>query len=237
VGGDRSDSLDNLRYGLQYGIVTQNKDPQNLNRIKVRLPWLDSGDVDQTHWAQLVTPMGGNKIGWYTLPDIDDVVIVAFLGGDSAQPVIIGGVWSTADNSPEPNEDGKNNFRGYRSRTGARLILDDSDKGKVVFADKTGKNMIGLGNFEKAGSGPNVCAVYQPPMSAKVGVSISSMEGTMEITCKEGALKIKAGENVKISATDTIDIKAKGDLTMEGTTTAVTSGQESNYDAPKTDIA
>lgn len=237
MGSNRSDSLDSLQYSLQYGVVCQNKDPDNLNRVKVRLPWLDSGDVDQTHWAQLSTPMGGKKIGWYSLPDIDDVVIVAFLGGDSSQPVILGGIWSKPDESPEPNEDGKNNFRGYRSRTGARLILDDSDKGKVVLADKTGKNMIGIGNFEKAGAGPNVCAVYQPPMSAKTGVSISSMEGKMEITCKDGALKITAKQNVKISAKTTIDIKAKGDLKMEGQTTTITSADNSNYDAPKIDIA
>ena len=41
TGGPRQDSLDLTRYGLQYGIVTQNKDPENLDRIKVRLPWLD----------------------------------------------------------------------------------------------------------------------------------------------------------------------------------------------------
>ena len=104
----------------------------------------------------------------------------------------MGGVWSTADNSPETNEDGKNNFRGYRSRSGHRMILDDTDKTKVVIADKTGKNMVGVGNFATAGAGPNVCAVYKPPMAGDTGVSISSMEGTMEITCKDGTLSIEA---------------------------------------------
>ena len=46
------------------------------------MPWLDRGDVDQTHWAQLLTPMEGKKFGWYTLPDIDDVVVVMFIAGD-----------------------------------------------------------------------------------------------------------------------------------------------------------
>src|SRR6185312_3907965 len=96
-GGPRKESLDHLQFGLHYGIVVQNKDPENLDRIKVRLPWLDNGDVDQTHWAQLVTPMEGKKFGWYTLPDIDDVVVVMFIGGDTSQPVILGGVWSKTD--------------------------------------------------------------------------------------------------------------------------------------------
>ena len=143
-GGPRIESLDNTSYGLHYAIVCQNKDPEKLERIKVRLPWLDGGEEDQTHWAQLLTPFEGKKFGWYTLPDVDDVVVVAFIAGDMSQPVIIGGIWSKTDNSPEPNEDGKNNFRGYRSRVGHRLLLDDSSKVKVVFADKTTKNMVGV---------------------------------------------------------------------------------------------
>src|SRR4051812_1160070 len=215
AGGPKLDSLDNLLFGLHYGVVCQNKDPDNLDRIKIRLPWLDGGDDDQTHWAQLVTPMEGKKFGVYTLPDIDDVVVVMFIAGDIGQPVILGGIWSTPDPSPEPNEDGKNNFRGYRSRSGHRLILDDSAQTKVVFADSTTKNMFGLGNFAKEGAGTNACAIYKPPMSGDTGVSFSSMEGTVEITCKDGALKIDA-QTIKINAKTTIDIKAGGELSLEG---------------------
>lgn len=238
AGGPRKESLDHLQFGLHYGVVVQNKDPDNLDRVKVRLPWLDKGDVDQTHWAQLLTPMEGKKFGWYTLPDIEDVVVVMFIAGDTSQPVIVGGVWSKPDSSPEPNEDGKNNFRGYRSRCGHRLIFDDSGKTKVVFADKTAKNMFGVGNFDKDGAGPNVCAVYKPPMSGGGGVSFSSMEGTMEITCKDGALKVKADQNIKINAKTTIDIKAGGDLKADGSSAAkLTASDNSNYDGAKVDIA
>jgi uncharacterized protein involved in type VI secretion and phage assembly len=238
-GGPRQDSLDLTRYGLHYGVVVQNKDPDGLSRIKVRLPWLDNGDTDQTHWAQLQSPMGGNKFGWYTLPDIEDQVVVMFVGGDSSQPVVLGGTWSKTDPSPEPNEDGKNNFRGYRSRSGHRMILDDGDKTKVVIADKTAKNMIGIGNFAKAGAGPNVCAVYKPPMSGETGVSISSMEGTLEITCKEGKFSIEAKEGtIKINAKTKIEVKSGQTIELNGSSQAkLTSGQPSNFDAPTIKIA
>jgi uncharacterized protein involved in type VI secretion and phage assembly len=238
AGGPRIESLDNLQFGLHYGIVCQNKDPDKLDRVKVRLPWLDGGDTDQTHWAQLLTPMEGNKFGWYTVPDIDDVVAVMFIAGDLSQPVIIGGVWSKADASPEPNEAGANNFRGYRSRSGHRLILDDSSKPKVVIADKTTKNMFGIGEFEQDGAGPNVCAPFKPPMSGTSGVSFSTMEGKMEITCQNGKLSIEAAENIKMNAKTTIDVKAGGDLSMEASSSAkLTSGSPSNLDAPTIEIA
>jgi len=95
--------------------------------------------------------------------------------------------------------------------------------------------MVGMGKFAKDGAGPNICAVWKPPMSGEQGVSISSMEGKMEITAKT-KLTIKA-ENIKINAKTTIDIKAGSDLQMEGSSSAkLTSSSESNYDAPKMDI-
>jgi uncharacterized protein involved in type VI secretion and phage assembly len=236
-GGPKLDARDQVQFGLYYGVVCQNKDPDKLDRVKVRLPYLDKGEEDQTHWAQLLTPMEGKQFGWYTLPDIDDVVTVMFIAGDMSQPVIIGGIWSTPDFSPEPNEDGKNNFRGYRSRSGHRLILDDTAKTKVVFADKSTKLMVGVGNFAIDGAGPNKCAVYKPPMAGEVGVSISSMEGNVEITCKNGALKVEAGQSVKINATQTIDIKAGGELSMKGASAKLTSTDASNYDANTVEIA
>jgi uncharacterized protein involved in type VI secretion and phage assembly len=182
--------------------------------------------------------MEGKKFGWYALPDIEDAVVVMFIAGDSSQPVILGGVWSKPDNSPEPNEDGKNNFRGYRSRSGHRLILDDTDKTKVVIADKTTKNMIGIGNFAKAGAGPNICAVYKPPMSGDTGVAVSSMEGTMEITCKEGTFKITAEQNIKFNVKTTIEVKAGKDINVDASSKAtLTSGSPSNFDAPMIKIA
>ena len=236
AGGPRLETMDAVQYGLHYGIVCQNKDPDNLDRVKVRFPWLDSGDTDQSHWAQLLTPMEGPKFGWYTVPDVDDAVVVVFIGGDMSQPVIVGGVWSTPDFSPEPNQDGKNNFRGYRSRVGHRLVFDDSPAGtKVWLADKTTKLMVGAGKFAKDGAGPNICAVWKPPMSGAFGISISSMEGQMEITAKT-KLSIKA-QNIKINAKTTIDMKAGTDIQMEGSSAAkLTSSNNSNYDAPKIDI-
>jgi phage baseplate assembly protein gpV len=236
-GGSRPDSLDPLQHGLHYAVVCQNNDPEQLNRVKVRLPWLDGGDTDQTHWAQLMTPMAGDRFGVYALPDLDDVVVVMFIAGDMSQPVIVGGVWSTPDFSPEPNEDGKNNFRGYRSRSGHRLILDDSEQVKVVVADKTAMHVIGLGRFAKAGAGPNVCAVYKPPMAGDSGVAFSAMEGTVELTCPDGNLKVQAGGSVMINAKSTLDLKAGGDVKLEGSSSAkVSSGSSISHEAGKTNL-
>jgi uncharacterized protein (DUF2345 family) len=97
--------------------------------------------------------------------------------------------------------------------------------------------MVGVGTFGKAGAGPNICAIHQPPMSGDKGVSISSMEGNLEITCKDGVLKMTAGQNVKINAQETIDIKAGQDIKMDGSSAKLTSQDNSNYDASSIEIA
>jgi uncharacterized protein (DUF2345 family) len=80
-----------------------------------------------------------------------------------------------------------------------------------------------------------VCAVYPPPMSGDTGISVSTMEGKMEITAKT-KLSIKAQQNIKINAKTTIDIKAGTDFQMEGSSAAkLTSTDVSNYD-PKMEI-
>jgi uncharacterized protein (DUF2345 family) len=90
-----------------------------------------------------------------------------------------------------------------------------------------------MGEFDTDGAGPNKCAVFKPPMSGTSGVSISTMEGKLEITCKEGKLLLDAKQNIKINAKTTIEIKAGTDIKLEGSSTAkMTSGSPSNYDAP-----
>ena len=80
-GGPSQDSLDKTQFGVHHTVVTDNKDPNGLDRVLVKLPWLEEGDTDQSGWAQLMTPMEGNKFGFFTLPDINDVVVVSFING------------------------------------------------------------------------------------------------------------------------------------------------------------
>jgi uncharacterized protein involved in type VI secretion and phage assembly len=235
AGGPKIPTGDMGLSGIYLAIVTQNKDPEKLERIKVRLPWLDKGEEDQTEWAQLATPMEGNKFGWYSLPDIEDVVAVGFIAGDIKRPVILGGVWSKKDSPPEVNEDGKNNFRGYCSRSGHRMILDDSDAVKVVFADKTTDFMVGVGAFGAGGTGINKCAVRKPGGAGDKGVSITSGAGTLEMTAG-GTLTIKAGQNIKINSKTSVGIKSGSTMEWSASSAQLSSSAPSNYKGATTKV-
>jgi uncharacterized protein involved in type VI secretion and phage assembly len=235
-GGPKTDELDQVHFGLYYAVVTDNVDPDKRDRVKVKFPWLDESDTDSSAWAQLITPMEGNKFGWYALPDIEDVVVVAFVQGDFRMPIILGGVWSTKDESPEPNQDGKNNFRGYRSRAGHRLVLDDSSKVKVSFVTSTTKESLGVGEFAKDGAGPNAIQVFTPPMAGDKGISFSSMEGNLKITAKEKFTVTATSQHVKINTIEGMTVNT-GETTLEGTSRGnITSGSPSHWDGSQIKI-
>jgi uncharacterized protein involved in type VI secretion and phage assembly len=237
AGGPRVPSGDMTLFGVYYAVVAQNKDEEGKCRVKVRLPWLDQGDTEQTHWAHVATPMAGKEYGWYTLPDVGDVVAVMFIAGDINHPVVLGGIWSKTDNPPEDNKSGKNEFRGYRSRAGSRVVFDDSDKTKVYFADKTDKNAVTIGSLEEGSDGPNKRAGEQAPAvgsGAKEGVSIASMEGELQISAK-GKLKVDA-QNIEIVSKSTVDIKAASSAELKGATANLNGGGAAKLEGATTGV-
>jgi len=236
AGVPRSDSGDFALCGVYYGVVTQNKDDEKkLARIKVKLPWLDGGDSDQAFWAQLATPMAGDKFGFYCLPDVGDVVAVMFINGNIDQPVVLGGIWSKTDKPVEENASGDNDFRGYVSRRGSRMVLDDSSNKKVVFSDATAKNVLSVGSFSSGGSGNNAMAPPKPPGAGSGGIIAAAMDGKLNLTCEKGKLTV-SGMQVKMTAASPIEIKAGADLDIEGTMTEVSSSAKGDYDGSNTSV-
>ncbi len=219
AGGPRKPTSNMAFCGVYYAIVTQNKDEDaKVARIKVRFPWMPGGDKDQSHWAAIATPMTGDKFGTYTVPEVEDTVYVVFLGGDINHPVVIGGGWNKVDTIPEENENGKNDFRFIKSRSGHRLLFDDSAKAKVVLTDRTDGNFVGCGEFAEGGDGQNKYELKTPGTKGgqhKKGVAIASMEGTVNLWCPKGEFKVKA-KHFELVASDKGEVKAGGDMTLEG---------------------
>ena len=118
------DKKEGRLYGVVFGIVTNNKDPEGLGRVKVKLPWM--ADELESNWARVVTPMAGAQRGIYFLPEVDDEVLVAFEHGSAEHPYVLGALWNGKDKPPESNSDGKNNTRTIRSRSGHVIRLTDT---------------------------------------------------------------------------------------------------------------
>jgi uncharacterized protein involved in type VI secretion and phage assembly len=190
--------------GVVAGIVTDNKDPQGLGRVKVRFPTLSAQEV--APWARVATLMAGNQRGTFFLPEVNDEVLVAFEHGDISRPYVLGALWNGKDKPPDTNSDGKNNLRFIKSRSGHLIRLDDTNGSeKIEIIDKGGANKIVIDT-----SGRKIS------VESDHDIDINAPNGT--ITLNATKVEIKTSADTKIKAGDSVKIEASGNTDIKGAT-------------------
>ena len=132
--------------GVYPALVVDNKDPDNLGRVMVSLPWApDLGVEPYAAWARLATLMAGNKRGTLFIPEVNDEVLVAFQGGDPGRPIVIGALWN-GRNQPPPAMDrsGRNNLKSIVTRNGVTLEFSDDTGVEALSLRTPGGNKLVL---------------------------------------------------------------------------------------------
>lgn len=191
-------------YGVVVGVVTNNQDPENMHRIKVRFPWL-SNDVE-SNWARVATPMAGNDRGVYFLPEVDDEVLVAFEHGRVDHPFVLGCLWNGQDSAPESNSDGENNHRTIKSRSGHILRFNDKSGNETIeIIDKSGKNKIIIDTANNS-------------ITIEANSDITIKSSTGKLTMQANGIEMKSQAGVSVQAAQSIDLKAGAQVTVKGAT-------------------
>lgn len=80
------------RCGLTLAKVTNINDDQKFNRVKC-LP-IGSENAEETDWCYVMTPMGGKECGMFFFPQVNDLVVLAYLDDDPHRPLVLGGYWN-----------------------------------------------------------------------------------------------------------------------------------------------
>ncbi|MBU0654307.1 MAG: phage tail protein [Gammaproteobacteria bacterium] len=187
--------------GLAIGRVTDNKDPQGLARVRVRLPW--QPESQQSYWARLAVPMALAGQGFVWIPEVDEEVLVGFEMGDLTHPCILGSLWNGKSKPPENNSDGKNDHRLIRTRANSELRFFDGNPPSVELSLADGKHL----------------------KMDDQGIVIEDGQGNrIEIKSGSGALEIKSNTQIKlespsisIKADASLELKSSGSLTINGT--------------------
>jgi uncharacterized protein involved in type VI secretion and phage assembly len=191
-------------HGVVVGIVTNNQDPDGLGRVKVKFPWLS--DVDESAWARVAAPMAGHERGVYFLPEVDDEVLIAFEHGDARFPYVLGALWNGKDAPPASNDDGKNNVRVIKSRSGHVVRLNDQDgKETIEIIDKSGKNSIVIDTAK------NTVTV-----TSDQDITLSASKGTIKLDAQK--VEISSSDSTKFTAGNTMNVEAGATMTIKGAT-------------------
>ncbi len=127
--------------GLQLGVVTDIEDPESAMRVKVRIPAVSA---DSDLWARVTAPDAGNERGIVFRPEVDDEVVVAFLGNDPRYPIVIGRLHGTKNVPPEDFADhsADNIAKGIVTRSGLKLAFADAEKPSITITTPAGNQLL-----------------------------------------------------------------------------------------------
>jgi len=90
--------MSNTFYGKYRGIVTDNKDPLMIGRVRANVPDV-LGDLE-SGWAMPCAPYGGKSMGFFAIPATGAGVWIEFEHGDPDYPIWAGCWWGSAAEMP-----------------------------------------------------------------------------------------------------------------------------------------
>jgi len=138
------DKVEHRFYGKCRGIVVDNADPEQLGRLKLKVPSILGNDI-VTGWAAPCVPYGGEmNQGVLFIPEVNAGVWVEFEEGDLEFPIWVGTFWSKPDGEselPKPN-DADGTEQGSVQDPPTRKIIKTVKGHSIQFEDNDGEELI-----------------------------------------------------------------------------------------------
>jgi uncharacterized protein involved in type VI secretion and phage assembly len=196
--------------------VTDNQDEDGLNRIKITT---QLNEETVSYWIPYLSSMAGEGMGFSSLPNIDDQVLVLSMDGSRDNQIGVGSFWNENSTPPKTEEnsdadlngDGKNSLNFFKSQSGNMLIFDDTDgKEKIQLIASGGSTRI---EFDNENELINMETDKDISISAKGNISIQAEE-EISFTSKK-ALSIES-EGLNIKSSKEVKIEASKDMTIKG---------------------
>lgn len=86
--------------GAHLGRVTSVKDPDGRGRVKLKLLAQDTDGTAEI-WARVAVPFAADNCGGFFIPDVEEEVLVVFVGNNADAPVVVGSLWNGKTSVPE----------------------------------------------------------------------------------------------------------------------------------------
>ena len=192
VGGDRGAGVPVFGAQLVLGVVTNNSDPDNLGRVRVRYPAL--GPDAEGAWARIVSVSAGNGRGMMMLPVVGEEVLVGFEHDDTTRPYVLGSLFNGVDTPTDDLVQGADGSFSLLSDEKVNMAskgdMTVSSQGKLTITVSGDTTVTGSGNLNVEGQSVSIKAD-----------SDLSIEGTSSVTIKCGASQIQVSSSgVTVSA-------------------------------------
>lgn len=220
--------------GLYTALVKQvQEDPDKEFRVQVTVPVLE-----ETLWARLAVPYATKAAGYFFYPEVDDEVIIAFVGGDVRDPIMLGALHSST-RSPAYTPDAANTKKGLV--TAAKLSLEFDDKQKILTLKTPGGNELVISDAAKGltltdqqkntitmGS-DGITLESKSDLTIKAAKNLVlkstggsvSIEATTKLTASSQQVSISGKASLELASNATAKLEATGPLTVKGLTVLI----------------
>jgi uncharacterized protein involved in type VI secretion and phage assembly len=193
VGGDRSSHVPDFGSQLVLGLVTNNQDPDNMGRVRVKYPAL-SQDAEGT-WARIAAVSAGNQRGLMMLPVVGEEVLVGFEHGDTTRPYVLGSLFNGVDT---PGDDLVHGEDGSFAVKSDKEIYSESTGDYTI---KTGGNLQAQASQGATMKSDQAFEIDGQNITIK-GQAQVNVEGQATVTLKCGASQIQiSSAGVQVSGT------------------------------------
>lgn len=187
------------------GIVTNNSDPDNMGRVRVKYPSL--GDETEGWWARVSSSASGKDRGLLMMPQPNEEVLIAFENNDPRKPYVIGSVWNAKD-TPGNLVQKDGSFVLQSDKQIQMKAKDPIDiKGDKEFKlETTGAiNQKSSNDFSLDAKGVNIKASTSAELKASTTITVNA----------GGSVSIK-GAAIDVNASGALTLKASGVVTISG---------------------
>jgi len=220
--------------GFVQGTVVENNNSKYPGMVKVSFTVWEKGQ-NMIEWVRLMSPYAGKNYGTYVVPEINDTVLVGFIGGSLKKPFLLGSLYPANSGLVKKQFDRNNVNKYMETKGGIQIALDDTkgkqsvtvttpkqiqvnlddDKQQILMQDKTGKNKI-LMDLKKG----EISIIAQKKIILKTG------QTSVELAASPAAVKVNSGK-VNMAAKQTMNIQGQtstkvkgGAVSVQGTQTA-----------------
>ena len=198
----------------QRAIVSANKDPMRLGRVRVLFDWQDSEDLgNASPWINMASPMASQESGFMFLPARGDTVLVDFEDGNVENPYVVGSFYRE-DRLPSYHASTQNGplVKSITSANGHHLTFTD------LPGERFGANLWPFSYFAKFGYLDNLSTTDDNKLGG--GFELADYYGFYSITGSTHDRKVSIKSpfgDVSIDAFQGITISApSGNIKIEG---------------------
>ncbi len=118
--------------GLHIGVIDNyEKDPENLDRLRVRIPALNL--KEKAIWARFSTPYASKEGGLCLYPEVGDEVVLGFFEKDPRYPVILGSMHNPKNKAPyAPSKANRQKGLVFKKDKQIYQLLFDTQEGSAT---------------------------------------------------------------------------------------------------------